>query len=89
MTRFLGPRVCLMEGPLMKSKKGKKLHLFLFNDMLLITIPDKNFKGPIYSLYRPPIPLTELSVKEVSNEKSMNIFSSSGILIYYKHLHSV
>lgn len=43
-----------MDGVLYKAKSGRKLHGFLFNDMLLLAEPLKtlNERGYLYILYR-------------------------------------
>ncbi|MBM6388183.1 MAG: hypothetical protein JSY10_30315 [Paenibacillus sp.] len=43
-----------MDGALFKSKSGRKLHGFLFNDVLILAEPLKSLsqKGYLYSLYR-------------------------------------
>lgn len=43
-----------MEGALFKSKSGRKLHGFLFNDLLILAEPLKSLspKGYLYSLYK-------------------------------------
>lgn len=35
-TRFLGPRELLHQGTLWKAKSGRKLHCFLFNDLIVL-----------------------------------------------------
>ena len=59
-TAFQGPRKLLKEGIVTKSKSGRKLNLVLCTDILLL-IESRN-------LYRMPIPLFELSVREGSRE---------------------
>jgi hypothetical protein len=43
-----------MDGALFKAKSGRKLHGFLFNDLLILAEPLKslNPKGYLYNLYR-------------------------------------
>ncbi|KAI9451971.1 hypothetical protein BJY52DRAFT_1295264 [Lactarius psammicola] len=57
-TRHLGDRKLLREGLLNKAKSGRKLRVFLCNDILLLT------DEPGKILYRMPIPLTEIRVDE-------------------------
>ncbi|KAI0085934.1 hypothetical protein BDY19DRAFT_963763 [Irpex rosettiformis] len=59
-TRNMGPRKLLKEGILNKAKSGRRLHAFLCSDILVLT--DEAAK----TLYRVPIPLVEVQVKEVS-----------------------
>lgn len=67
--RSLGARRCLFDGMLFKSKSGRKLHAFLFNDLFLLTqhhgiVPVAGYE---YSVYRDPIPVHALLVREVPN----------------------
>lgn len=55
-TQYQGPRRLLKEGIVTKSKSGKKLTMVLCNDILIL-IESRN-------LYRMPIPLFELAVRE-------------------------
>ncbi|KAH9019377.1 hypothetical protein EDB84DRAFT_1517396 [Lactarius hengduanensis] len=57
-TRHLGNRKLLREGLLNKAKSGRKLRVFLCNDILILT------DEPGKTLYRMPIPLTEIRVDE-------------------------
>ena len=59
-TSFQGPRKLLKEGVVAKHKSGRKLNLVLCTDILLL-IESRN-------LYRMPIPLFELSVREGSRD---------------------
>ncbi|CAH1756504.1 8066_t:CDS:10 [Entrophospora sp. SA101] len=70
MTRFMGKRQFLLEGPLRKTKSGRKLYGYLFNDIFLLCQQNKNAisKGYQYSLYKPPMPLNEIFVKEVGHD---------------------
>ncbi|KAJ3288737.1 Intersectin 1 (SH3 domain protein) [Borealophlyctis nickersoniae] len=67
-TRFLGPRMFVHEGPLQKSKSGRKLHGYLFNDLLLLAqAKSKSAQGAggkMYWLYRKPLPVNEIVVRE-------------------------
>ncbi|KAG2066386.1 hypothetical protein BDR04DRAFT_1106832 [Suillus decipiens] len=62
-TRHLGPRKLLKEGVVSKAKSGRKLLLFLCSDILVLT--HEGGKG----LYRVPIPLNEIQIKESRNER--------------------
>ncbi|KAJ3050644.1 hypothetical protein HK097_008351 [Rhizophlyctis rosea] len=65
-TRFLGVRVFLGEGWVQKSKSGRKLHLYLFNDLVLLgQSKGKSERGEV--LYRKPLPLNEIAVRDRSS----------------------
>ncbi|TDL18518.1 hypothetical protein BD410DRAFT_497704 [Rickenella mellea] len=59
-TRFLGARKLLKEGVLTKSRSGRKLRGVLCNDIFVLT--DYAAK----SLYRMPIPLSEVEVRDIA-----------------------
>ncbi|KAJ3139972.1 Intersectin 1 (SH3 domain protein) [Geranomyces variabilis] len=67
-TRVLGPRVFIYEGDVTKNKSGRKLHAYLFNDVLLLAQPkgkqERNIKGHLWGLYRKPMPLNEIIVRD-------------------------
>jgi hypothetical protein len=55
MTRHLGKREYLHEGTLYKAKSGRKLHVFLFNDLILLCEPTNAARGSgrnTYTVYR-------------------------------------
>ncbi|KAG2348212.1 hypothetical protein BDR05DRAFT_903524 [Suillus weaverae] len=62
-TRHLGPRKLLKEGVISKAKSGRKIRLFLCTDVLVLT--HEGGRG----LYRVPIPLNEVQIKESRNER--------------------
>nr|KAJ3421080.1 Intersectin 1 (SH3 domain protein) [Polyrhizophydium stewartii] len=62
-TRMLGRRLFLHEGTLAKNKSGRKLSLFLFNDMLLL-VQAKPSNGMPASLYRKPLMIADMAVRE-------------------------
>ncbi|KAI9099787.1 Dbl homology domain-containing protein [Phlyctochytrium arcticum] len=68
-TRVLGPRIFILEGPLIKSKSGRKLHGYLFNDVLLLAQPkskqDRGIRGYQYGMYRKPMPLNEIATRDL------------------------
>lgn len=68
-----------MDGILFKAKSGRKLHGFLFNDIMLLAEPLKQLspKGYLYSLYREPLPLERVSVRQQQTMAIMPSFSSS------------
>jgi len=62
-TRHMGARKLLKEGLLMKAKSGRKLRAFLCSDILVLT------EETAKSLYRMPIPLAEVQVKEAPGSR--------------------
>ncbi|KAI0933423.1 hypothetical protein AcV5_005570 [Taiwanofungus camphoratus] len=62
-TRHMGQRKLLKEGLLMKAKSGRKLRGFLCSDILVLT------EETAKSLYRMPIPLSEVQVREVPGHR--------------------
>jgi len=65
-TRYMGQRRLLMEGPLSKIKSSRKLHGFLCSDILVLT------EDAGRALYRMPIPLSELQVREVPGRHDLD-----------------
>ncbi|KAK4521682.1 uncharacterized protein ATC70_004214 [Mucor velutinosus] len=59
-------REFILDGALFKAKSGRKLHGFLFNDILLLAEPLKALspKGYLYTLYREPMPIESVSVRQ-------------------------
>jgi len=70
-TRHLGDRRLLREGFLNKAKSGRKLRAFLCNDILLLT--DEHGR----TLYRMPIPLSEIRVGEAPGHRDELSFQIS------------
>ncbi|KAJ7621612.1 hypothetical protein DFH06DRAFT_1233083 [Mycena polygramma] len=70
-TRYMGMRRLLREGPLVKSKSGRKLYGFLCSDILVLT--DASMK----TLYRMPIPLNEAQVKDTPGGRDDTAFQIS------------
>ncbi|KAI0628815.1 hypothetical protein C8Q77DRAFT_1281081 [Trametes polyzona] len=62
-TRYMGPRKLLKEGVLMKAKSGRKLRAFLCSDILVLT------EEASKSLYRMPLSLAEVEVRESTGGK--------------------
>ena len=62
-TRILGQRILLHDGTIYKAKSGRKLHMFLFNDMILFTTPTKD-QGKKFKLYKTPFPIDEVYIKQ-------------------------
>ncbi|CAE7139400.1 unnamed protein product, partial [Rhizoctonia solani] len=57
-TRYMGPRRLIKEGALVKAKSGRRLHAVLCNDIVVL------MDAAAQSLYRMPMALTELNVRE-------------------------
>ncbi|KAI7900770.1 uncharacterized protein BX663DRAFT_516465 [Cokeromyces recurvatus] len=72
-------REFVMDGVLFKAKSGRKLHGYLFNDILILAEPLKtlNQKGYLYSLYREPMPLERVSVRQQQTISLKASFGSS------------
>ncbi|CAI2169930.1 13957_t:CDS:10 [Funneliformis geosporum] len=69
-TRLVGKRQFILEGPLRKAKSGRHLYGYLFNDLLILAQHNKKAvaRGYQYALYKPPIPLNEIFVKDGHDE---------------------
>ncbi|KAI0781525.1 hypothetical protein BD413DRAFT_505992 [Trametes elegans] len=67
-TRYMGPRKLLKEGVLMKAKSGRKLRAFLCSDILVLT------EEATKSLYRMPLSLSEVEVRESSGARDDTAF---------------
>jgi hypothetical protein len=72
MTRQLGRRELVHEGPLFKAKSGRKLYAYLFNDLILLCEPHRAARPSdsarqAYTVYRQPLPLNETIVRETPN----------------------
>ncbi|CAG8557077.1 1263_t:CDS:10 [Ambispora leptoticha] len=75
MTRLLGKRQFVMEGPLQKAKSNRKLHGYLFNDLLILAQESRNStRGYKYFPYRPPFPLNEIAVRDLPQGKFYDCF---------------
>lgn len=61
-TKYLGKRKLVKEGEVTKAKSGRKLHLILCNDVLVL------LDAAARSLYRMPIPLSELKIREAPGD---------------------
>ncbi|GAA5798518.1 hypothetical protein EDC94DRAFT_593478 [Helicostylum pulchrum] len=72
-------REFVMDGALFKSKSGRKLHGFLFNDVLILAEPLKSLsqKGYLYSLYREPMPIDKVSVRQQQTMALKSSFTSN------------
>ncbi|KAI9022188.1 hypothetical protein CLU79DRAFT_751554 [Phycomyces nitens] len=62
-------REFVMEGILYKAKSGRKLHAYLFNDIMILAEPLKSLspKGYLYSLYREPMNIEHVSIRQQQN----------------------
>ncbi|KAI0668336.1 hypothetical protein C8Q78DRAFT_1173775 [Trametes maxima] len=67
-TRYMGPRKLLKEGLLLKAKSGRKLRAFLCSDILVLT------EDTSKSLYRMPISLAEVEVRESTGARDDTTF---------------
>ncbi|RCH90712.1 hypothetical protein CU097_003149 [Rhizopus azygosporus] len=72
-------REFIMDGILFKAKSGRKLHGFLFNDILILAEPLKalNERGYLYILYREPMPLERVTVRQQHSISLKPSFSAS------------
>ncbi|CAE6423462.1 unnamed protein product, partial [Rhizoctonia solani] len=66
-TRYMGPRRLNKEGVLVKAKSGRRLHAVLCNDILVL------MDAAAQSLYRMPMALTELNVREGKDDQTLSI----------------
>ncbi|CAO3665847.1 unnamed protein product [Rhizopus stolonifer] len=68
-------REFVMDGVLFKAKSGRKLHGFLFNDIFLLAEPLKtlNERGYLYILYREPMYIDRVSIRQ---QQSMSLKQS-------------
>ncbi|KAJ3107638.1 hypothetical protein HDU97_003632 [Phlyctochytrium planicorne] len=70
-TRSGAPRLYIFDSPLSKAKSGRKLHGYIFNDVIILLQEKKNLtvfndnKPVMYTLYHAPIPVDQASVREV------------------------
>lgn len=70
-TRHMGNRKLLKEGPLIKTKSGRKIYAFLCSDILVMT--DEAMK----TLYRMPIPLASAQIKDIPSGRDDIVFQIS------------
>ncbi|KAH8550754.1 hypothetical protein BGW37DRAFT_426985 [Umbelopsis sp. PMI_123] len=77
-------REFMMEGPLYKSKSGRKLHACLFNDMLILAQPIRGLspQGYLYTLYKEPMPTDRIYVRGSSKSGA----DDTGFQIVYGEL---
>uniref|UniRef100_A0A8C9K7D4 Neuroepithelial cell transforming 1 n=1 Tax=Panthera tigris altaica TaxID=74533 RepID=A0A8C9K7D4_PANTA len=64
--RIEASKVLLCHGEL-KNKSGHKLHIFLFQDILVLTRPVTRNERPSYQVYRQPIPVQELVLEDLQD----------------------
>lgn len=67
-TRTMGMRKLLREGILVKAKSGRRLRAFLCSDILVLT------EESVKALYRMPIPLSEIQVREAPGGRDDLVF---------------
>ncbi|KAI9492304.1 hypothetical protein BDB00DRAFT_441263 [Zychaea mexicana] len=73
-------REFVMEGVLYKAKSGRKLHGYLFNDILILTEPLKalSSEGYLYRLYKEPMSVDMITVRQQHQNLSLKAsFTSS------------
>lgn len=95
-TRRFGARECLHEGMLFKAKSGRKLYVYLFNDLLLMceqtgdaassTTSDSG-QGKMYRVYRKPLPLNEILVGDVAPGTGGTRLMLSGEELVFQVMH--
>nr|XP_031526776.1 neuroepithelial cell-transforming gene 1 protein [Vicugna pacos] len=64
--RIEASKVLLCHGEL-RSKHGHKLHLFLFQDILVLTRPVTRSERHSYQVYRQPIPVQDLVLEDLQD----------------------
>ncbi|KAJ3203501.1 Intersectin 1 (SH3 domain protein), partial [Dinochytrium kinnereticum] len=69
-TRFGTSRLYVFDSPLTKAKSGRKLHGYIFNDVILLLQQQKNLgvfndTKPLFTLYHAPIPVDQASIRDV------------------------
>lgn len=64
--RIESSKVLLCHGEL-KNKNGHKLHIFLFQDILVLTRPVTRNERHSYQVYRQPIPVQELVLEDLQD----------------------
>ncbi|OUM64892.1 hypothetical protein PIROE2DRAFT_8202, partial [Piromyces sp. E2] len=90
-SRFVERRKFILEGPLAKAKSGRKLYVYLFNDLILFTQLKSNSartmtKGAKYWVYRKPLFINEISLqanpmgKNKMKETCFQIFHTNGVV---------
>ncbi|ORZ29742.1 hypothetical protein BCR44DRAFT_1447970 [Catenaria anguillulae PL171] len=78
-TKHLGKRHFIHEGPLAKAKSGRALYGYLFNDILLLCEERRSDRGLAYSVYRAPIPLTNVKVERDASRADMFALRIDGV----------
>ncbi|SCV75025.1 BQ2448_8054 [Microbotryum intermedium] len=64
-TRLMGPRRLLKEDRVTKARSGRKLNVYLFNDLLIFT---ETKAGGSEVVYRWPIPLEECAIRDQARD---------------------
>ncbi|NXA07823.1 ARHG8 protein, partial [Sapayoa aenigma] len=64
--RIEGSKALLCHGEL-KNKNGHKLHVFLFQDILVLTRPVTRNERQAFQVYRQPIPVQELLLEDLQD----------------------
>ncbi|KAG0191810.1 hypothetical protein DFQ28_010924 [Apophysomyces sp. BC1034] len=73
-------REFVMDGVLFKTKSGRKLHGYLFNDVLILTEALKGLspEGYLYRLYREPMNIDDVSIRQQNMSLKTSFGNSSG-----------
>jgi len=66
----------------LQDKSGKKLHVYLLNDLLLLCLE----KGQHMTLYREPIPVNEILVREAPGSSADDTLFQ---LVHIEHIYNV
>ncbi|ORX55702.1 hypothetical protein DM01DRAFT_1335097 [Hesseltinella vesiculosa] len=84
-------REYVMDGVLHKAKSGRKLQGYLFSDMFLLLEPLKGLspKGYLYGLYREPMSIDRLTIRDLPTSTLRTSFNSpdeTGIQLGYDNM---
>ncbi|XP_043196241.1 intersectin-1-like isoform X3 [Amphibalanus amphitrite] len=93
MTNSAGPRRLLHFGLLKKTKSGREVVVFLFNDFVLLTTPsrplgnvsqlefDRNLSNLRFKLYKKPLFLAELEVSVPPESPDALLLTGAGLVV--------
>ncbi|KAJ3099858.1 hypothetical protein HDU96_010540 [Phlyctochytrium bullatum] len=90
-TRYGTPRLYVFDSPLAKAKSGRKLHGYLFNDVILLLQQRNSALGVFneskaqYTLYHAPIPVDQANIRDVprsnaSDETTFQIVFGTNVI---------
>ncbi|KAI8834668.1 Dbl homology domain-containing protein [Chytridium lagenaria] len=76
-TRFGSARLYVFDSALSKAKSGRKLHGYIFTDMILLLQQQKNLgvfndAKPMYTLYHAPIPVDQCTVRDAPRSSGVD-----------------